>query len=236
MMDRPASQDQRDGLGEISPSSRQTGQGIKPPWFLDWSGEVCAIVASGPSTKRVNVAALRGKLRVIAIKENVELCPWADVVYGCDAAWWRNGNGFPKYAGLKVCATGRLTSRFPDIRVIGISDPSSDKLVLAEKGKVGSGGNSGFQALNMAVQFGARRILLIGYDMNDHYGVHWYGRAQGNGRSNPAEWNFRRWRQAFATAAVQLQQAGVEVLNASEFSVLTCFPKVTLDEALAKWA
>jgi hypothetical protein len=209
--------------------------GEPPPWFLDWTGEACAIVASGPSTKRVNVGALRGQLRVIAIKENVELCPWADMVYGCDAAWWRNANGVPTYAGLKVSATGRVTNRFPDIRIVQVADPSGDKLVLAPPGTIGSGGNSGFQALNLAVQFGARRVLLIGFDMTDHYGVHWYGRANGNGRSNPAEWNFRRWRTAFDTAAVQLQAAGVEVLNASEFSVLACFPKITMEQALAKW-
>lgn len=207
----------------------------RPAWFLDWTGEACAIVASGPSTKRVNVAALRGQMRLIAIKENIDLCPWADVCYGCDAAWWRNANGLPKYAGLKVSATNRVTTRFPDIHIIGISDPSGDKLVLAPPGVVGSGGNSGFQALNLAVQFGARRILLVGFDMTDHYGVHWYGRANGNGRSNPAEWNFKRWRAAFATASVQLTAAGVQVLNCSDLSVLTCFPKLTLEQALHEW-
>jgi hypothetical protein len=209
--------------------------GERPAWFLDWTGEACAIVASGPSTKRVNVAALRGQMRVIAIKENVELCPWAEVVYGCDAAWWRNANGLPKYAGLKVSATPRVVTRFPDIYIVPVQDPSCDRLVLAPLGTVGSGGNSGFQALNLAVQFGARRVLLIGFDMTDQFGVHWYGRANGNGRSNPAEWNFRRWRAAFATASVQLKAAGVQVLNASDLSVLTCFPKITLEQALHEW-
>jgi hypothetical protein len=208
---------------------------IPPPWFVDWTGEDCAIIASGPSTKRVDVAALRGKMRVIAIKENIELFPWADVLYGCDAAWWRNANGMPKFTGLKVSATPRVTMRFPDIQIIGIADPSGDKLVLTKPGIVGSGGNSGFQALNLAVQFGAKRILLVGFDMSDHYGVHWYGRANGNGRSNPAEWNFRRWRAAFGFAAEQLKTVGVQVLNASELSVLTCFPKTTLEQALLEW-
>jgi hypothetical protein len=207
---------------------------VRPAWFLDWTGKACAIVASGPSTKRVKVDALQGQMRVIAIKENVELAPWADVLYGCDAAWWRNANGLPNYTGLKVCATGRLTSRFPDIHVVQVKDPSCDRLVLTEPA-VGSGGNSGFQALNLAVLFGARRVLLIGFDMTDQFGVHWYGRANGNGRSNPAEWNFKRWRAAFVTASVQLKAAGVQVLNASDLSVLTCFPKVKLEEALHEW-
>jgi hypothetical protein len=207
----------------------------EPAWFLDWSNEACAIVASGPSAKRVSIGALRGKLRVIAIKECVELCPWADVVYGCDAAWWRNALGLPKFTGLKVSATPRITTRFPDIEILKIPDPSSDRLALTTPGSVGSGGNSGFQALNLAVQFGARRVLLIGFDMTDRYGVHWYGRANGNGRSNPAEWNFKRWRAGFDTASVQLKTAGVQVLNASDLSALTCFPKVTLEQVLHEW-
>ena len=208
---------------------------VAPPWFPDWTDEACAIVASGPSTKRVNVAALHGLMRTIAIKENVELCPWADVVYGCDAAWWRNANGLPKYAGLKVSATPRVTTRFPDIHIVQIKDPSGDRLVLTEPGIIGSGGNSGFQALNLAVLFGARRILLVGFDMTDQFGVHWYGRANGTGRSNPAEWNFKRWRGAFAAASPQLKLAGVQVLNCSDLSVLTCFPKLTLEQALHEW-
>jgi hypothetical protein len=209
--------------------------GEKPAWFLDWTGQACAIIASGPSAKRANTGALRGQLRVIAIKENVELCPWSDVLYGCDAAWWRNANGLPKFSGLKVSATGRIATRFPDIRIVQVADPSGDRLIFSPPGTVGSGGNSGFQALNLAVQFGARRVLLIGFDMTDQYGVHWYGRASGNGRSNPAEWNFKRWRAAFDTASVQLKTAGVQVLNASDLSVLTCFPKVTVEQALHEW-
>jgi hypothetical protein len=121
------------------------------------------------------------------------------------------------------------------MHIVPVQDPSCDRLVLAPLGTVGSGGNSGFQALNLAVQFGARRVLLVGFDMTDHFGVHWYGRASGNGRSNPAEWNFKRWRAAFAIASVQLKTAGVQVLNASDLSVLTCFPKVTLEQALNEW-
>lgn len=220
----------------LVPAQVVSASATAPDWYPDWTGEACAIIASGPSTKRVDVSLLRGTaVRVIAIKENSQLCPWADVVYGCDAAWWRNENGLPKFTGLKVTATGRLTSRFPDIRVVQVADPSGDKLVLKPPGTVGSGGNSGFQALNLAVQFGVRHVLLIGFDMTDQFGVHWYGRANGNGRSNPSEWNFKRWRAAFTGAAVQLKLAGVRVFNCSEQSVLTCFPKITLDQALQEW-
>lgn len=197
-----------------------------PVWYPDWSGETAAIVASGPSAKRVDVGLLRGRARVIAIKESHELCPWADVVYGCDPAFWRNCQGLPKFAGLKVC----YRSEYDFIHRIGI-EPSTDKL-LNVPGTIGSGGNSGFQALNLAIQFGARDIILCGIDLTDQYGVHWFGRANGQGRANPGPWNFKRWIKAFENAAQQLPALGVRVTNCSPLTALTCFPTASLSEAL----
>lgn len=202
----------------------------KPDWFPDWTGHACAIVASGPSAKKVNVAALQGRVRAIAIKENHELCPWADVVYGCDTAFWRNNMGLPNFKGLKIAY--KTTSSL--VRTIRI-DTNQHRLLTAEPGLIGSGRNSGFQALNLAVQFGADRILLVGFDMCDRHGVHWFGRSQGDGRTQPGEWNFREWRKAFNTAAGQMQPLGIQILNASPLTSLTCFPKVTIEDALMEW-
>lgn len=202
------------------------------PWWLDWRGRCAAIVASGPSTKKEDVALLRGRIATIAIKENHDLAPWADVVYGCDAAWWRNNNGLDKYHGLKVAADRRITHQ--DIHLLKI-EASDDIMRFDTPGQVGSGGNSGFQALNLAVQFGAQKILLIGFDVSDRSGVHWYGRNHGMGRSNPSEINFRRWRAAFYNAAGPLENHGIEVINASENSTLKCFRRGTVAGALEAW-
>jgi hypothetical protein len=208
-----------------------------PGWFLDWRGQAAAIVASGPSTKGSNTAALQGKVRVIAVKENVDLCPWADVVYGCDAAWWNKRNGLPEFNGLKVSFRGdrfNLPARFPDLHHVEIRS-KSDELVLDDPGVLGSGGNSGFQALNLALQFGARRILLVGFDLHDRSGAHWYGRNNWPRANNPTEENFRRWRSAFYLAVPKLQGIGAEVLNASLISEMKCFGKTTVEQAIAGW-
>lgn len=102
-----------------------------------------------------------------------------------------------------------------------------------EVGKIGGGGNSGFQALNLAVQLGATRVLLIGFDMHDRGGVHWYGRNNWVGANNPTDSNFRRWIRALNIAAPVLANRGVEVVNASPFSDLQCFPKASIEEWLA---
>ncbi len=108
----------------------------------------------------------------------------------------------------------------------------TDKL-LAAAGKTGSGGNSGFQALNLSIQWGAKRILLIGFDMTDKPGsLHWYGHNQWRGANNPDRHNFKRWIASFENAAKQCRELGVEVINCSAVSALTCFPQMMIEEAL----
>lgn len=199
----------------------------------DWTGRDVAIIASGPSAKKVDIDLLRGRFVVIAIKRNVELAPWADVVYGCDLGWWASVEGLPDFQGLKLAYADRACDQY-GCRKLRIT-VNSDKLLFDETGHVGSGGNSGFHALNWAVQLGARRVLLIGFDMHGKAGVHWYGRNTAAGMSNPSEDNYRRWREAFITAAPVLAERGVEVINASPLSALKCFPRSDVQDALKEW-
>ena len=45
---------------------------------------------------------------------------------------------------------------------------------LQTDGTVGWGGNSGFQALNMVVNFGCKRIILVGFSLIGKAGLHWH--------------------------------------------------------------
>lgn len=111
-----------------------------------------------------------------------------------------------------------------------------DALLVGEAGRIGAGsrysvGNSGFHALNLAVQFGARRIVLVGFDMRLDHGVHWHGRHP-PGMNNPSDGMMAHWRRALDKAPATLARLGVEVVNASGISALTAFRKVPLLEAI----
>lgn len=200
----------------------------------DWSGRAVAIVASGPSAKKAGVASLKDRLPVLAIKRNVELAPFADVVYGCDHPWWRSVHGLKDFPGLKLAYAPRACDQY-GCRKVDI-EVAVDRILTERVGLVGSGGNSGFQALNLAVQFGARRVLLIGFDLHDRGGVHWYGRNTAMGMNNPTEAeNFPRWRRAFAAAATELAGLGVEVVNASPLSDLKGFRQQGVAATLDEW-
>lgn len=198
----------------------------------DWRGQAVAIIASGPSVKKADVDLLKGRLPVLAIKKNVELAPWADAVYGCDFSWWRAVRGLPDFKGLKLAYDAKCAQYGVQKIDIALND---HRLLFDRIGLVGAGDNSGFQAINLVAQFGADRILLIGFDMQDRSGVHWYGRNMAQGQSNPTETQFRRWRAHLGAAAPDLEARGIEVVNASPLSFLKCFRFGTVEETLKRW-
>jgi hypothetical protein len=70
--------------------------------------------------------------------------------------------------------------------------------------------------------------LLLGIDMR---GDHYFGRYT-NGCANTVPFRFAFFINQFVDYAKRIP-AGVEVVNCSLDSALECFPKMSLDEALA---
>lgn len=116
--------------------------------------------------------------------------------------------------------------------------------VCGAPGPDGTSGNSGFQALNLAVLMGAARVILLGFDMGFGAGgeVHWHrphawrDPRTGSGLHNPTQRLFDRWIRGFAAALPDLARAGVSVLNASRRTALDCFPRITPEDAFAETA
>ncbi len=213
--------------------NRATELGIRHfPWWPNWRGECVAIVGCGPSINGLDLSILHNRIHVIAIKEAIDLCPWAEVCYGCDAPWWIDRKGLPKYHGIKLFHGIQAANKWDGMHRIEI-DISKDLMLLEQPLKVGNGGCSGFQALNLAMQFGATDVILVGFDLHERGGMHWYGRNKWPNASNPVQSNFNRWRKGFEVAKSSL--SGITVINASPNSDLKCFPRKTLDEALADW-
>jgi hypothetical protein len=205
----------------------------KADWWPRWQGETIAIVASGPTAKTAGVELLQAKCKIIAINESWQLCPWADALYGCDGNWWKLHWGVEKFKGLKLSVDHDACMLFKDIKEVTLPDTDCNEILTDVPGHIGSGGNSGFQSLNLAVQFGGKRILLIGYDMRIDLGEHWHKARHPMPLSNPhPNDNLPRWRRALDGAAERLGQLGVEVINCSPVSLLKAYPKMSIAEAL----
>lgn len=95
---------------------------------------------------------------------------------------------------------------------------------------INTGQNSGYQAMELARHWGAKRILLLGYDFGYAGGRHhWHGDHPG-GLGNGG--NFGLWAQSMATLAADLKTLGVEVVNCSRATSLKCFPRSTINKEL----
>jgi hypothetical protein len=106
--------------------------------------------------------------------------------------------------------------------------------ILLNPGRIGCGGTGGgFQALNLAVQFGSRRIVLVGYDMCIDQALNWHG-GHKLGLLNKSVGDVIRWRKMLDAQAPMLASLGVEVLNATPVSALTAYPKVDFAAVIAR--
>lgn len=205
---------------------------MRPAWYPDWTGQTCVIVASGPSAKSVDLSFAKNKAKFIVINTSWELAPWADVLYACDVGWWREHNGknsnWRNFVGMKVTQDELARQEFDIHRVI--CERHHENLVLDRPGQVGWGGNSGFHCINLSLQWGVKKIILVGYDMQLDNGSHWHGDHKG--LNNPTKPNVDRWRKTIDANAQTIQDLGVRVFNCSPVSALKRYPKTTIEEAL----
>lgn len=185
-------------------------------------------LGAGPSLTAEDVAACRGKAHVIAINDTVTLAPWADVLYACDRKWWQAHPETASFRGLKY---GLQSLNRPDVQIL---ENTGDQGIEVEPTGVRTGKNSGYQAINLAVHLGAKRIVLLGYDMQPgrHGKLHFFGNHAWTNVLPP----FQLFLALFETLAGPLQALGIEVVNCSRVSALNVFPRQSLTEALGQVA
>lgn len=194
-----------------------------------WPGSTIVCVATGPSLTREDVDMARRIGRVIAVNDAYRYAPWADVLYAADAAWWRHHLARLKdFRGLRfsveIGARGCGASVLLNTGMYGLeSRPTGLR----------SGRNSGYQAINLAVHLGAARIVLLGYDCELTNGqAHFFG-AHPKALRTTTLHRFREWRdEMFPTLVSPLAALGIEIINASARTALTCFARQPIRELM----
>jgi hypothetical protein len=193
-----------------------------------WEGRTVAIVASGPSLKNADLDAL-ANVPTIAVNDNWRKVPTAEILYAADAPWWAYHDYVPEFAGERWTQQKGPSgwARHAMAQGLRVIQSAASPGVSTDPALIHTGSNSAFQALNLAVLGGARRVLLLGCDMT---GAHWFGRHPPELR-RPSPYD--RFRAAFERAAPQLQGLGVEVINCSPISTIQAYPRMPLPEALS---
>jgi hypothetical protein len=219
---------------------------VKQYWMAPelWPASTIVCIGGGPSLTREQVESVRGRARVIAINDAYKLAPWADVLYFCDCKWWRwHAKHLGSWQGLIVRLQGGEHD-FGDkrIKVMRNMDlpPAPGKGKGDRKGGLSdqrdglrTGANSGFQAIGLAVHLGAKRIVLLGYDMQaSGTKTHWFGDHPGGTSAKVYDVMLPH----FQTLVAPLAKRGIEIVNATPGSRLSAFPRKALAEALPELA
>ena len=190
-------------------------------------GGTVVILAGGPSLTRADVEYVRDKAdAVIAINNTFKLAPWATILFASDRRWWVWHKGAPKFAGRKYTLSITAGKMFQDVLVLRNSGREG---LDADPSALKHGYNGAHMSINLAVHLGAKRIILLGVDMQrgPKGEEHWHGHHPNMARSN-----FKAFIRTMQTTVNPLNDLGIEVINCSPRSALECFPKMPLREAL----
>ena len=193
-----------------------------------WEGGTAVLIASGPSLTQEDVDYCRGKAHVLVVNDGYRIAPWADALYGCDPGWWDyHFDKLTGFQGEKWTSSIQAREKYGLKWVAGDHKPG----LSLSPDLIHYGSNSGYQALNLAVLFGAKTIYLLGYDMQKTGGKsHWHG-------NHPPKLNkstdYRMFISRFQSVEPSsLKEAGVTVVNCSRETALYCFPRAVITEVL----
>lgn len=185
-----------------------------------WRGECCIVAAPGPSLSPEVAEACRGD-RVIAVNDAYRRLPFADVLYACDARWWGVHGHCAGFKGEKWSSHSRDNEKLKEADLYGLTlvKGCNRKGFSLDPEHIHYGGNGGFQAVNLAILFGARRIVLVGFDMSGSHFFGFHPKPLRNTRS------FDKYIEEFGAAAKMLP-SDIRIVNATPGSALKCFPFV----------
>jgi hypothetical protein len=200
----------------------------------DWVGLPAVVIASGPSLLPEDVDWCCGKAKVIVVSNNWRLAPWADVMYAADKKWWDYHADTVEFSGEKWCGMDEAANAhgLKYLRVLNQKEApkTNESFSFNPAGVHRGGGNSGFQAVNMALLRGASTVYLLGFDMQATGGRrHWFGDHPG--KLHQPSSDYAAWRNAMDTAASSLP-AGVEIINCTRQTALKAYRIVRIQECL----
>lgn len=220
-----------------------------------WAGGTAFIIGGGPSMPRqfgvpedVVSKVMTGALppatyspyltpihgaHVIGVNNAYQIGPWIDCIFFGDCSWYLvHRLALTKFRNLKVTCCPRFATK-PEKESEGIKYLAKDgghRLGISDNlSKVAWNHNSGAAAISLAVHFGVKRIVLLGFDMCLDGGKvsHWHG-SHGNKKPPP----FERHLKGFPAIAEDAKRRGMEILNASPTSQIESFTKVFLATVL----
>lgn len=172
---------------------------------------------------------------VLVINDAWRRVPWADALYAADLRWWNERaphddefNGSRWSTLHPLCDENAVLAS----RVHLVAAVDGFGFVRRAPIEIGHFPNSGQAAISLAIaQFGARHIVLVGMNLrSSDQRSHFWGNYEAP-FLDPSEETFQQMRTSLEIAS-QSMPSGIRIVNATPDSALTCFPCMSLEDAL----
>lgn len=165
------------------------------------------LLLPGPSMSQALADSVSGH-RVGAVNNCYELAPWAEFIAATDKRWWQFNQDAHQFAGMKFSAN------------------EIDGVGKIRAKHVTTGSCSGVLGLEVAKILGARRIILLGADLQ---GSHFFG-PYTNGLANTTDDRRELHKKQFA--AWGAHNSHIDVINCTPGSALEAFPHGKLSDII----
>lgn len=231
------------------------------PWSIPkiWDDETVFIIGGGPSLLNMDLEGLKDR-RVIGVNNSYgdrlsysgvagdsQYMPrdWVDICWFGDKRWFFWHKKCLKYFGGLIATCGE---KLKDPMVLSITRGKSMG-IDPDPRRVSWNKSSGGSAINFAYHLGAKRIVLVGFDMRpldiseiiNNKEVSYlqsYFRKGGQIKNyhpdhpSPNKDPYERFLKAFHFIRKDARKLGVEIINATPGSALSLFPIVPLEELI----
>jgi len=206
-------------------------QALSGPIHNKNARDVVVCIAGGPSLTKTDISLCeQSSYPLLGINNAYQITDRLTYHYACDTKWWQHHYPYTQAHTRKFSLNGKQKDEgYPGVEQM---KRGGREALSHEWPILGTGGNSGFQAVNLAYLLGYKTIILLGYDLSDSGGTHWHPDHNFSGSTNPSKGTFGSWIRAFNKVAPELKKANVEVLNATRSTALKCFPLVKLEGVL----
>lgn len=174
---------------------------------------------------------------VIGVNLAFLLGDWVSVMYFCDAQIFKLYKSLIfQFHNLKVTCASAFTNQRSEMGNIKILKRDNRPGLSLRDDTICWNQNSGAAAINFAILAGAKRILLLGFDMKpipNGKTTHWVNGVHSTLYQRPSSpMVFKSFLKRYPYIARDAKQAKVEILNVNPDSALLDFPRVSLQEVL----
>jgi len=202
-----------------------------------WPESTVFIIGGGPSLLQQDLTLLHDK-RVIGVNQAFRLGPWVDVCWFGDKQWYsQNLPDIKEYGGLIVTCSveAQANKRLKRVKYLGRSKQKG--IEIKRRTHIAWNGNSGASAVNLAYWLGAKRVVLLGFDMKNpedpkDMQSHWHNHYEPkiDKRTRKLIDPYPRFMKGWPVIKIDADRAGLEIINATPNSALTLFEYRSLEE------